>query len=150
MLSIHASHCTKSIGLPPLTARLQSHYVTIVVVPITLLFTKLSFYFLYHQLFQHITHIRWSIYAGVFVTTAFYIASTICHFVFVNPGTGQTINSTLQQNRGHLKDLGLALGFFGVFSDFYILLIPITGLLQLRLAWRRKLGVMMVFLTGLL
>ena len=84
------------------------------------------------------------------MTSAFYIASTVSHFVFVTPEKGQTVNHVIQQNLGSIKKLGLALGFFGVISDLYILLIPITGLLQFRLAWRRKVGVMLIFLTGLL
>ena len=128
----------------------QFHYIAVVIVPIALLFTKLSFYLLYHQLFHHLQHLRWAIYAGAAITTGFYIANSVSHFIFVTPRKGQTVNSTLSQNLEQVKELGFALGIFGIISDFYILLLPITGLIPLRMAWRRKMGVMIIFMTGLL
>ena len=85
-----------------------------------------------------------------YIAMAFYIATSVSLFIFATPGKGQTVNTVILPNLEPLKELGLALGVFGVVSDFYILLIPITGLIQLQLEWRRKVGVMLVFLTGLL
>ncbi|KAI4098829.1 MAG: hypothetical protein L6R37_006283 [Teloschistes peruensis] len=39
---------------------------------------------------------------------------------------------------------------FSVLTDFYVLLLPVKVILGLHMSWRRKLGVMSVFVTGLL
>ena len=43
----------------------------------------------------------------------------------------------------------VAAGAFGVFSDFYLLFIPVVEVLKLQMSWRQKIGVMAVFLTAL-
>ena len=45
---------------------------------------------------------------------------------------------------------GVATACFGIISDFYLLLLPIFGVWQLQMPTRRKIGVIVVFATGLL
>lgn len=47
-------------------------------------------------------------------------------------------------------DVSAAQGLFGAVTDIYILAIPISSVLALRLKKARKIGVLGIFLTGLL
>lgn len=49
-----------------------------------------------------------------------------------------------------MMDTVLAVGYFNLFTDFYILLLPISGVIRLQLPKRRKIGVILIFMTGLL
>lgn len=43
-----------------------------------------------------------------------------------------------------------AIGAFNVFSDVYILCLPIMAVSKLQLPTRKKIGVIMIFLSGIL
>ena len=46
--------------------------------------------------------------------------------------------------------LALCQGVFGALSDVYLLVIPIQSVFQLQLPVKRKLGVSMIFLIGIM
>ena len=90
---------------------------------------------------------RWAIYLGALLTTIFYIAATTAQAVLLTPGPGLSYTSITAMNPA-VPELSYAIGVFGIVSDFYILALPLAGVLQLQLPKRRKIGVMLVFLTG--
>jgi hypothetical protein len=47
-------------------------------------------------------------------------------------------------------NLNAAVGLFGVLSDLYVLIIPVTMVTKLRLPRNRKIGLLGIFMTGLL
>ena len=123
---------------------IQVFYTQIIIVPPTLLFTKLSLYLLYLQIFRPNTSLKWAIYSGSLITTLFYTTVSIAQFIIVRPTEAE---SFVQQA---VTMLSLALGAFGVISDLYILILPLFGVLKLQMSLRRKIGVVLIFMTGLL
>lgn len=58
--------------------------------------------------------------------------------------------SLLAPGRSGILSTVLAVGYFNLCTDFYILLLPISGIIRLQLPKRRKIGVILIFMTGLL
>ena len=115
---------------------------------------KLSFHIYFFQIFSPKPALRWSILIGASITTAFYLAATIILFVLSTPGRGVTLAeqfaSFLSQGTSLVLNTTLAIGYFNVLSDLYILVLPISGVMGLNLQPRRKFGVSLIFMTGLL
>lgn len=104
------------------------------------------------RLFGPIRWARWLIWGGIAITTIVYTALSI--FILSNcvPKKGQIWSyttyygtCTMAQERNSMVN-----GVFGLILDLYILVIPLRLVSNLSLPLKRKLGVMGVFLTGLL
>lgn len=115
------------------------------------MFFKLTLLALILRLFSPIRWARWLIWGGIAATTIVYTALSI--FILSNcvPRKGQTWSyttyygtCTMAQERNSIVN-----GVFGLISDLYILAIPLWLVSRLSLPPKRKLGVMGVFLTGL-
>jgi len=145
--NLRASELIKDTFLKPL-------YILVTVNPLVALFAKLSFYIYFFQIFSPKPILRWSIYIGAFVTVAFYVAITIVLFVLSTPPPGvsfaEQFVSYLTVGTSPALNATLALGYFNVLSDLYILILPISGVIRLNLQTYRKVGVILIFLTGLL
>lgn len=96
-------------------------------------FTKLSLLLLYFRLFSPAKLFKYLILAGI--ATCF-LAYTTCmlSYIFLDPLL--------------LLKVNYATGAFNVFSDLYILFLPIVAVSQLQLPKAKKLGVMLIFLSG--
>jgi hypothetical protein len=98
--------------------------------------------------------LRCDIYIGAFVTTAFYIATTIALFVLTTPRSGSSMAqhfASLTRNKNSpVFSVRVAVGYFNIFSDINILILRISGAIRLKLPIRRKVLVILIFLTGLM
>ena len=56
--------------------------------------------------------------------------------------------ASLASRNGISQKLLLPLGAFGLVSDVFILLLPISGVMRLQLSPKKKLALVMVFMTG--
>ena len=66
------------------------------------------------------------------------------------PRPGQSwIESATESPDGASKRLSVPLGAWGVVSDVFILLLPISGVLRLQLSPKKRFALIMVFMTGL-
>lgn len=82
---------------------------------------------------------------------AFYLSAMIWILVACTPGRGDDyLESFASPQCRRMIDLSLSVGIFGVVSDLYLLAIPIPAVLPLHLPTRQKIGVLTIFLTGLL
>jgi len=90
---------------------------------------------LYFRLFSPDKVFKYLILAGIAVCFAVYTAGMFC-YIFLNPWLLPKVND--------------AMGAFNVFSDIYILCLPITAVARLRLPRVKKFGVMLIFLSGIL
>ena len=95
--------------------------------------------------------LRYCSYAGLAVTSTFYLAVVIFTLVLTAPTPGQSWQQA-SQRPGHEAILKATVGIacVGLVLDVYILVLPIAGVRQLQLSRKRKIGVIMVFLTGFL
>lgn len=123
------------------------------------MFTKCTLLAFYLRMFQPNKTARIMAWAGIFVIVIFYVVSLI--FLLVQcipvdqelPGLDpMKWEERASNNRCGRRsiDVSAAQGIFGAATDLYVLAIPISSVLALRLQKKRKFGVLGIFLTGLL
>ena len=130
--------------------RFQPGYIGVILAPPAMAFIKLTFYLMYLQIFRPLKWLRMCIYVGATVTTAFYLATEIYWLVAITPRKGQSFVSAAMSS-AQLRSLVLSVPVSCVelATDLYLLVLPITAVLQLQLPTRRKVGVILIFLTGI-
>ena len=113
------------------------------------IFVKLTFFILYWNIFKPFRWLKLGIIGGVVVFIGFYFICTMISVVEDAPPPGRTWfeNATKTQN-GASQRLSVPLGACAVVSDVYILLLPISGVLQLQLSSKKRFALIMVFMTG--
>ena len=115
-----------------------------------MIFTKLTFFLVYLQIFQPFKWLRICVYFGVTVTTLFYVATEIFWIVATTPRKGQTFASVAASpTELRVLDLSVPTAAVGLGIDVYLLVLPVTAVMQLHLPTRHKIGVILIFLTGI-
>lgn len=91
----------------------------------------------------------WVVKAAVMV---FYMSCIIFFAIKTAPNPHQTWqeNSIVNDWGVLAKNINIAQALFGIISDLVILAIPLKLVFGLTMNWKRKFGVLTVFLTGLL
>ena len=118
--------------------------------PATLM-AKLSLLFLYLEIFRPNIPLRYCIYFGMTFVSLFYVAIFVAFGVFSIPRRGQTkLASILSKNVEKDINLGIVQGAVNLATDFYIFCLPIHVVWKLQLPPKKKIGVMAIFMTGLL
>lgn len=114
------------------------------------MFVRLSLLALYLRIFKPIKWARITIFVGMALISVFYVVCTVILLAITVPSQGQTWMYTTTTHVKLEADIGVAQGYFGVLSDLLILGIPLKLVSDLSLQRKRKIGVLAVFLTGLL
>lgn len=125
-------------------------YLVIVLTSPTMMFIKVTFFFLYLQNFQPKRWLRISAFVGAVFTLWFYLAMTIALFISSSPRHGETWLSHMAQPDQLSLDVAVPQAVVGLAIDIYILVLPIIAVSQLNLPKRQKIGVILIFMTGLL
>ena len=129
----------------------QTSAITVMIAPITLLFIKLTFFLLYFQVFRPLRWLRVTVYIGATLTCAFYGAASIAQIVFSAPKPGQSwIEHTLSGTTLHAEVLAIPLSAVGLGIDIVLLVMPIVAIMGLQLPKKRKIGIMLIFMFGIL
>ena len=116
-----------------------------------MLFIKLTFFLLYIQIFHPMRWLRISSYVNATALCAFYGACTVEQLIFTIPRSSETWSSHLVSSEYAKSDiLSVPLSAVGLFFDIVILVLPIAGIMRLQLPTRRRIGILLIFLTGLL
>lgn len=119
--------------------------------PPTILVAKLSLLTLYLQIFRPNPTLRYCIYFGMTFLALFYAATFTAYGYLSIPKRGQSqLEAMLSVDTARDIPLGIAQGAVNVVSDFCILIIPIPGVLKLQLPPAKKIGILTIFMTGLL
>lgn len=115
-----------------------------------MIFTKVTFFFVYLQIFRPFKWLRICAYLGATVTALFYVATEIFFIVCMTPRKGQTFAS-IATSPSEFRALALAVPIpaVGLGIDMYLLVLPIAAVIQLQLPTRRKIGVILMFSTGI-
>lgn len=118
---------------------------------IVYLFLKDTFFIMYLHIFKILRWFRLCAYIGAAITTTFYISTTAIMLTLITPHRIETwVERHMTKELNLLAILPAAISGFGVVIDLVILLLPIIGVIPLQLPPRRKIGVICVFMTGLL
>ena len=125
--------------------------ILVMIAPITLLFIKLTFFLLYYQVFRPLRWLRVVVYIGATLTCAFYGAASIAQIVFSAPKPGQSwVEHTLSGTTLHAEVLAIPLSSVGLGIDIVLLVMPIIAIMGLQLPTKRKIGIMLIFMFGIL
>ena len=116
-----------------------------------LLFSKLSILLLYFRLFSSNIRFRNLIYVGILWTMLINVTSIIVCAALCAPRRGESFGNYTSINRcAQLGTWALVQGSLNVVLDFYILYLPVPVLWSLKLNRKRKLGVLAIFMTGMM
>lgn len=130
------SQCWRtSFGIIPDERHQYTKIITIISQP-AYMFTKLTLLLLYYRLFSVDKIMRYLILAGMACCIIAYTALMFL-FTFLAPTV-------------HYLYVNDALGVFNLVSDIYIISLPVAVVSKLQLPTRRKLGIIMIFMTGIL
>ncbi len=105
---------------------------------------------MYLQLFWPFKWARFCVYLGATTTALFYTTVEIYWLYYMTPRKGETFLSVgASSAESKVLVLTIPVAAVGLGIDMYLLVLPITAVLQLQLPTRRKIEVVLVFLTGL-
>ncbi|KAL9009984.1 MAG: hypothetical protein Q9173_005034 [Seirophora scorigena] len=125
-------------------------YLGVVIVLPAMIFTKLTFFLVYLQVFKPFRWLRICVYVGATLTTMFYFGVMIYLLVSITPREGQTfMDVALSPAQFASLRTSVPIAGVGLGTDLYLLILPITAVMQLQLPTRRKIGIILIFLTGL-
>lgn len=114
-------------------------------------FAKLSLFLLYLRLFRPSQWTKILIYFGIVTTFAYYTATTVTFGVLCIPRPGESwMESDFSPSCRKSIVMTYIQGVFNVVSDFYLLLLPVPVVWNLQMPLRKKIGVLTIFMTGLL
>lgn len=119
--------------------------------PPALLFAKLSFFILYHQVFKPMRWLRICTYLGGFITSLFYGVVTCVQLVLAIPSHHETlITHATKENNSKEPLLSVPSAVVGLGTDLFILALPIIAVSQLQLSREHMIGLILTFATGIL
>jgi sterol-4alpha-carboxylate 3-dehydrogenase (decarboxylating) len=111
-------------------------------------FAKISLLLLYRRIFDIEQGLKIAIWIGIVFIAVFYSA-----YAFLSIGSMALCIGLAQLDNSYcvfMEGIMVAItSFVNVFTDFYILILPIPRILRLRLQARRKIGLLFVFASGL-
>ena len=123
----------------------------VILSPLSLLFTKLTFFLLYYQVFRPLRWLRISVYIGATLTCTFYGAAFIAQVVFEVPRRGETwLEHSLSPELPKANVLSVPLASVGLGIDIVLLVMPIAAVMGLNLSTKRKMGIIFIFVFGIL
>ncbi len=96
-------------------------------------------------------YLRLCIYSGAILSTVVYWSVSIALFVLASPTPGETWaeKAVLSQTQYSTK-ANTAIAAGGLLVDIWLFIIPLVGIYKLQLHRTRKLGLIIMFSTGLM
>jgi hypothetical protein len=119
---------------------------TSIIYPIVIYLVKMSILLLYLRVFGVNRNVRIASYIGMVFFTLFYIAYLGLQIGLMLECTSIAPTSSLCPN---LYPLNIFQGALNVCSDLYVFFIPIPRILDLQTTKRQKVGLLFIFLAGL-
>ena len=114
-----------------------------------ILFVKLSALLLYIRLFSVNRLLHWLIWAGINIQVIAW-AAFIGHIIGLHVVCKDFENSTEKAVCLNVSKAICVQAFFNFLTDCYVLLLPITVVLKMQMSVQRKIGMVLIFMTGLL
>lgn len=105
---------------------------------------------MYIQVFNPFKWIRLASIVGLVINCAFYLAIMIATIYFTAPHGNETWGESIAHPRQqHNFEMTIPTAAGSLFLDVYILVLPLLAIGQLKMNTAKKLGVMVVFATGI-
>ena len=128
---------------------MQILLVNNVVFPVTIFFAKASILLLYLRVFYLDRTIRLGVWGGLILQTLFYLtAATLGIVAMCRCSSIETLSNMFCVR--YESDIQLTILTFNLVTDIYIIILPIHRVWNLQLNFRRKIGLLTVFVGGIL
>ena len=86
---------------------------------------------------------------GATISGIFYITVTISAFVLASPWPRETFfEGILSRHFAKFNYFSIPTGVIGLLIDWYLLIVPIPAVLNLKMSTAKKIGVLVIFMTG--
>ena len=86
---------------------------------------------------------------GGTISALFYVAVTITAFVLNSPWPGESLlEDLLSWHYLKFAEFSIPTGVIGTLVDWYLFILPIPAVLTLQMSRAKKLGVLIIFMTG--
>lgn len=122
-----------------------------IIAAIGFLFSKLSILLLLFRLFSPTRKFTYFAYIGIAWATIISLTSIVVAGALCAPRDGESFSSMAVAERcTHEEIWAVVQGALNMALDFYILCLPIPMVLSLQMGRKRKIGVMAIFMTGLM
>ncbi|KAI2630125.1 hypothetical protein GGS21DRAFT_492237 [Xylaria nigripes] len=138
---------------------LERTLLSIVLFSISSLLVKTALLTMYLRVFAPNALAKLMIWCGIATIVVFYLVVVIINISFCVPISMTTPVPDQEEWAKKLKasncsqpvyNINAATGIFGIISDLYVLCIPVSMVYKLRLPLSRRIGIIGIFLTGLL
>lgn len=127
----------------------QQSYITTIMVTPALGLIKCSFFIQYYQIFRPLRWVRISVWIGATISAVFYVAVTVTAFVMESPWPGESLlEGVLSWHYLKFSQFSIPTGVIGILVDWYLLILPIPAVWNLKMSISKKLGVLIIFMTG--
>lgn len=131
-----------------LTTEQQSYVTTIIVTP-ALGLIKISLFIQYYLLFRILRWVRISVWTGATLSTIFYITVPVTALALETPWNGESfIEDILSWHYLKFSDFSIPTGVIGTTVDWTLFILPIPAVLGLHMSFAKKIGVLVIFMTG--
>lgn len=127
----------------------QQDYIATIMATPALGLIKSSLFIQYYLLFRPLRWVRILVWIGATVSVVFYVTVSITAFVLNSPWPGESLlEGILSWHYLKFADFSVPTGVIGILVDWYLLVLPIPAVLTLQMSMAKKLGVLVVFMTG--
>ena len=113
-------------------------------------FAKAAILTLYLRIFATGMRMRVLIYSALVVLFLVYFAMIPVATVYCTPRTGESWDLMLLERCHTTATTAIVQGVLGVVSDMYIFVLPLPVIFNLQLPFRKKIGLALVFMAGIL
>ena len=127
----------------------QQSYITTIMVTPALGLIKCSLFIQYYLLFHPLRWVRISVWIGATISAVFYVAVTITAFILESPWPGESLlDAILSWHYLRFAQFSIPTGVIGMLVDWYLFILPIPAVLTLQMSTAKKLGALIIFMTG--
>lgn len=113
---------------------------------------RVSIFILYLRLFGHVRTMRALIWTGFSATIVAYTALLVSHIYYCAPRAADGEWSLQSYERCADPDISISIAqaIFGSVADVFLLALPVVQVMRLSMPIRRRLGIVAIFMTGIL
>ena len=114
-------------------------------------FAKLALLLLYYRMFSPNRWTKIAIYLGITINGLFYLTSSTAILILCIPRRGEAFGLwTYEMRCSRARSIGDVQGIFGLVSDLYTFILPLPVLCKLQISFKKKVGIIAIFLTGMM
>ena len=113
-------------------------------------FAKVALFLLYWRVFSIHSTMRWAIYVGCIYAFFLYWSNLVVTSVYCAPAVNEPWTVAVGVKCKPASVFGVIQGTLNVVLDLYLLFLPIPVVMRLQMAPKKRVGIVAVFMTGIL